>query len=44
MNPRSIDICLLDGDPNGIRAAQIMRSTIQVIGNRCLLPTLPAPS
>ena len=27
--PRSINIFLLDGDPNGIRVAQISMSTIQ---------------
>ena len=27
MKPRSINIFLLDGDPNGIRVAQIMMST-----------------
>lgn len=32
--PRSINIFLLDGDPNGIRVAQIMMSTIQAIGFR----------
>jgi hypothetical protein len=31
MKPRSINIFLLDGDPNGIRVAQIMMSTIQAI-------------
>jgi len=34
MKPRSINIFLLDGDPNGIRAAQIMMSTIQAIAFR----------
>ncbi|AOZ70705.1 hypothetical protein LPB142_16340 [Rhodobacter xanthinilyticus] len=32
--PRSINIFLLDGDPNGIRVAQIMMSTIQAIAFR----------
>jgi len=31
MKPRSIDIFLLDGDPNGIKVAQIATSTIQAI-------------
>ncbi len=31
MKPRSIDIFLLDGDPNGIRVAQMAMSTIQSI-------------
>jgi hypothetical protein len=34
MKPRSINIFLLDGDPNGIRVAQIMMSTIQAIAFR----------
>lgn len=34
MKPRSIKIFLLDGDPNGIRVAQIMMSTIQAIAFR----------
>ena len=34
MKPRSINIFLLDGDPNGIRFAQIMMSTIQAITSR----------
>ena len=29
MRPRSINIFLLDGDPNGVRVAQISMSTIQ---------------
>ncbi len=32
--PRSINIFLLDGDPNGIRVAQITMSTIQAIAFR----------
>ena len=32
--PRSINIFLLDGDPNGIRVAQISMSTIQAIAFR----------
>jgi hypothetical protein len=32
--PRSINIFLLDGDPNGIRVAQIMMSTIQAMAFR----------
>ncbi|MBW7057826.1 GIY-YIG nuclease family protein [Paracoccus bogoriensis] len=34
MKPRSINIFLLDGDPNGIRVAQISMSTIQAIAFR----------
>lgn len=34
MKSRSINIFLLDGDPNGIRVAQIMMSTIQAIAFR----------
>lgn len=34
MKPRSINIFLLDGDPNGIRVAQIMMSTIQALAFR----------
>lgn len=34
MKPRSINIFLLDGDPNGVRVAQIMMSTIQAIAFR----------
>ncbi|MDP2355086.1 MAG: GIY-YIG nuclease family protein [Beijerinckiaceae bacterium] len=34
MKPRSINIFLLDGDPNGIRVAQISMSTIQSIAFR----------
>jgi hypothetical protein len=34
LKPRSINIFLLDGDPNGIRVAQIMMSTIQAIAFR----------
>ena len=34
MKPRSINIFLLDGDPDGIRVAQIMMSTIQAIAFR----------
>jgi hypothetical protein len=34
VKPRSINIFLLDGDPNGIRVAQIMMSTIQAIAFR----------
>lgn len=34
MNPRTINIFLLDGDPNGIRVAQISMSTIQAIAFR----------
>lgn len=34
VKPRSINIFLLDGDPNGIRVAQISMSTIQAIGFR----------
>ena len=34
MKPRSINIFLLDGDPNGIRVAQISMSTIQAIALR----------
>lgn len=34
MKPLSINIFLLDGDPNGIRVAQIMMSTIQAIAFR----------
>ena len=40
MKPRSINIFLLDGDPNGIRVAQISMSTIQAIAFR---PTCAAP-
>lgn len=32
--PRSINILLLEGDPNGIRVAQISVSTIQAIAFR----------
>ena len=32
--PRSINIFLLDGDPNGIRVAQMSMSTIQAIAFR----------
>lgn len=32
--PRSINIFLLDGDPNSIRVAQISMSTIQAIAFR----------
>lgn len=34
MKPRSINIFLLDGDPNGIKVAQIAMSTIQAIAFR----------
>lgn len=34
MKPRSINIFLLDGDPNGVRVAQISMSTIQAIAFR----------
>ncbi|SIS77132.1 GIY-YIG nuclease family protein [Phaeovulum vinaykumarii] len=34
VKPRSINIFLLDGDPNGIRVAQISMSTIQAIAFR----------
>ena len=34
MKPRSINIFLLDGDPNGIRVAQLSMSTIQAIAFR----------
>lgn len=34
MKPRSINIFLLDGDPNGIRVAQISMSTIQAMAFR----------
>jgi hypothetical protein len=34
MKPRSINIFLLEGDPNGIRVAQISMSTIQAIAFR----------
>lgn len=34
MKPRSINIFLLDGDPNGIRVAQISMSTIQALAFR----------
>ncbi|PKQ10843.1 MAG: DUF4357 domain-containing protein [Alphaproteobacteria bacterium HGW-Alphaproteobacteria-1] len=34
LKPRSINIFLLDGDPNGIRVAQISMSTIQAIAFR----------
>lgn len=34
IKPRSINIFLLDGDPNGIRVAQISMSTIQAIAFR----------
>lgn len=34
MKPRSINIFLLDGDPSGIRVAQISMSTIQAIAFR----------
>ena len=34
MKPRSINIFLLDGDPNGIRLVQIMMSTIKAIACR----------
>jgi hypothetical protein len=34
MKPRSINIFLLDGDPNGIRVAQISMSTTQAIAFR----------
>ncbi|MTH96031.1 GIY-YIG nuclease family protein [Roseibium sp. RKSG952] len=34
MKPRSINIFLLDGDPNGIRVAQMSMSTIQAIAFR----------
>lgn len=34
MKSRSINIFLLDGDPNGIRVAQIMMSTIQATAFR----------
>ena len=34
--PRSINIFLLDGDPDGIRVAQISMSTIQAIAFRKL--------
>ncbi len=36
MRPRSINIFLLDGDPDGIRVAQISMSTIQAIAFRKL--------
>ena len=36
MRPRSINIFLLDGDPDGIRIAQISMSTIQAIAFRKL--------
>ncbi len=32
--PRSVNIFLLEGDPNGIRVAQISMSTIQAIAFR----------
>jgi hypothetical protein len=35
MNPRSINIFLVDCDPGGIRVAQISMSTIQAIAFRC---------
>ena len=34
LKPRSINIFLLDRDPNGIRAAQISMSTIQAFAFR----------
>jgi len=34
MKPRSINIFLLEGDPNGIRVAQISMSTMQAIAFR----------
>ena len=34
MKPRSINIFLLDGDPIGIRVAQVSMSTIQAIAFR----------
>ena len=34
MKPRSITIFFLDGDPNGIRVAQISMSTIQAVAFR----------
>ena len=34
MKPRAINIFLLDGNPNGIRVAQIIMSTIQAIAYR----------
>jgi hypothetical protein len=36
MRPRSINIFLLDGDPDGIRITQISMSTIQAIAFRKL--------
>lgn len=36
MRPRSVNIFLLDGDPDGIRVAQISMSTIQAIAFRKL--------
>ncbi len=36
MRPRSINIFLLEGDPDGIRQAQISMSTIQAIAFRKL--------
>jgi hypothetical protein len=34
MKPRSINIFLLDGDPDGVKVAQIAMSTIQAIAFR----------